>query len=899
MNNSKRFHTYMLLTCFILFLSGTICLAQVTTPEEFLGFKPGADFHLANYEQAIGYFEKLASQSDRMLVMDMGPTSEGRRMKYGVISSESNIANLDSLKEINKKLTLYRGVSEEEAKKLADEGKAVIWIDCGLHASEASPAQHAIQLAYDIVTGEDRTTRLIRDNIIFLLVFANPDGLTLISDWYMNNVGTKYETSRLPELYQKYAGHDNNRDSFIANLQEIKNMNRATSHEWFPEILYNLHETAPFPARIWMPPESEPMNPNLHPIIVRWKNLIGAAMGKAFEEANQPGAISRINFDSWYPGYVTQFVDGHNIPSILTETANFRYATPNFYSLSAFPTRYRDLTKGVFYPNPWEGGWWRLGDAVAYNLTASKAVLEVGAKYKYEFLFNKWRVAKDVIEQYLNEPPYGWIIPRNQKDEHTTTLMINRFILNGIEIYTADEDFSHNGIEYAKGSYLIPTSQPFGLFVRNLMEKQNYPDLKKYSHLWQGIVGTATLGKEPLRAYDGAGWTLPVQMGIDYFEMSKPLSVNKTLINKTESFPGGLSGSGTLYAFSHTNNASFIAVNQIHKAGGKVSCALAEFTLGGKKFPAGAFLVNANSLGINKLKEIAAQTQTKMTGGKTSVKTKSLRNNRIALYKSWTASMDAGWISYVFDQYEVKYDFLTDAEIKAGNLRERFDVIVLADQGSRSIINGNSKGSIHPDYVGGITRDGVENIKKFVKEGGVLVCNKGSSDFAIQEFRLPFKNAMKGVKSEDFNCPGSILKLNYKTDHPLAFGMQEEGIAYFSRGQAFEYESETPKPKVEKTAPTKKDATSTESDAPPAKESPAKKKYVQSKAKVTYKVVAEYPDESLLLSGFIIGDELLRNKYAVLDIDFEKGKLILFGFNVHNRAQSYSTFKLLFNSLIY
>ena len=397
MNISNRFRTLLFLTCFILFLTGTL-LSQVTPPDKYLGFKPGADFHLANYEQAIGYFEKIASESERMLVLDMGPTSEGRRMKYAVISSEANIEKLDEYKEINKKLTLFWGVSQEEAVKLADQGKAVVWIDCGLHASETSPAQHAIQLAYDIVTGEDRSTRLIRENIIFLLVFANPDGLTLVSDWYMNNVGTKFETSRLPELYQKYAGHDNNRDSLLANLQEIQNMNRATCQEWFPEVLYNLHETAPFPARIWTPPESEPMNPNLHPIIVRWKNLIGAAMGKAFEEANQPGAISRINFDSWYPGYVTQFVDGHNIPSILTETANYRYATPYYYTLNDFPEGYRDLTKGVFYPNPWEGGWWRLGDAVAYNLTASKSVLEVAAKYKYEFLFNKWQIAKDVVE---------------------------------------------------------------------------------------------------------------------------------------------------------------------------------------------------------------------------------------------------------------------------------------------------------------------------------------------------------------------------------------------------------------------------------------------------------------------------------------------------------------------
>lgn len=897
MNLPNRFRTFVFLTCFILFFSGTLCLSQVTAPEDYLGFKPGADFHLANYEQAIGYFEKIASESKRMLVLDMGPTSEGKRMKYAVISSEENIEKLDLYKKINKKLSLYRGVSEEEARRLADQGKAVIWIDCGLHASEASPAQHALQLAYDIVTGEDRSTRLIRENVIFLLVFANPDGLTLISDWYMKNVGTKYETSRMPELYQKYAGHDNNRDSFIANLQEIKNMNRATCQEWFPEILYNLHETAPFPARIWMPPESEPMNPNLHPIIVRWKNLIGAAMGKAFEEANQPGAISRINFDSWYPGYVTQFVDGHNIPSILTETANYRYATPHYYTLNDFPERYRDLTKGVFYPNPWEGGWWRLGDAVAYNLTASKAVLEVGAKYKYEFLFNKWQVAKDVIEKYQKEPPYGWIIPLDQKDHHTTALMINRFILNGVEVYTADEGFEHNGLDYPKGSYLIFTSQPFGLFARNMMEKQDYPDLKKYSHLWQGIVGSAKVGDEPIRAYDGAGWTLPIQMGVDYFEMSKPLPVKKTLIHKTASPPGSLNRRGPIFVFSHSDNGSFIAVNQIHKAGGKIGCALSEFTLAGNTYPAGTFIVDSNSITASKLKEIAVQTRTQMVGGRTSVKTKPLRNNRIALYKSWTASMDAGWISYLFDQYEFKYHFLTDAEIKAGSLRKRFDVIVLASLRARSIINGNRKGSIHPDYVGGITAHGVENIKKFVKEGGILVCNSGSSSFAIQEFRLPFKNVLQGVKSVDFNCPGSILKMNYKTDHPLAFGFQEEGAAYFSRGIAFEYDAKPVSPTAKK-APAKKAAAGT---APPAKKKspPAKKKYVQEKAKVTYKAVAEFPDESLLLSGWIKGDELIRKKASVLDIDFEKGKLILFGFNVHNRAQSYSTFKLLFNALIY
>ncbi|MFC2117328.1 M14 family zinc carboxypeptidase [Bacteroidota bacterium] len=894
----KHFKTVIFLATILFIFSGRPCSSQITTPEDYLGFKPGADFHLANYEQAIGYFEKIAGQSDRMVMRDMGPTSEGRRMKYAIISSEENISKLDHYKEINKKLTLFRGVSKEDAEKLAEEGKVVVWIDCGLHASEASPAQHAIQLAYDIVTDNDRRTKLIRENVIFLLVFANPDGLTMVSDWYKKNVGTKFETSRMPVLYQKYAGHDNNRDSFIANLQEIQNMNRVTCREWFPEVLYNLHETAPFPSRIWLPPESEPMNPNLHPIIVRWKNLIGSAMGKAFEEANQPGAISRISFDSWYPGYVTQFVDGHNIPSILTETANFGYATPHYYTINDFPERYRDLTKGVFYPNPWEGGWWRLGDAVAYNLTASKSVLEVAAKFKYEFLYNKWEIAGDIIEKYNNEPPYGWIIPVEQKDEHTTNLMIDRCILNGIEVYTADKDFEHNGINYSEGSFIIPTSQPFGLYTRNMMEIQKYPDLKKYSHLWQGIVGTAQLGKQPIRAYDGAGWTLPIQMGVKYYEMSKPLDVGKTLIEKVEPAVGKLIGNGSVYVFSHSDNGNFIALNHILKNKGKVSCALEEFTMSGKKYPAGSFLVDSKSINKDKLNEIVSATGVKMVGGKTNVKTKAVKKNRIALYRSWTASMDAGWISYVLDSYEFPYHPLTDAEIRAGSLHKRFDVIILPDQGASSIINGNSKGSIHPDYVGGITEKGVENLIEFVNNGGRLVCNRSSCDLAIKEFRLPFRNILEKVKSDTFNCPGSLLKLEYKTDLPLAFGLPKDGMVYFSSSKVFEYgrDTVTQKPRVARGRPeiVQENPKTTQAKKAVVPE----KKYVQELAKVEYKVVAAFPDESLLISGFITGDQLIRKKAAVLDIDYGKGNVVLFGFNVHNRAQSYLSFKLLFNSMI-
>ncbi len=842
--------------------------AQVTPPQDYLGFTPGADFHLITYAQAIGYFELLASQSERIQLFDMGPTSGMRRMKYGVISSAENLARLERYKEINRKLSLVTGISRAEADDLADEGRVIVWIDGGLHGTEVAPAQLLPQLAYELVAREDRTTQMIRRDVIVLLVFANPDGMTIVSDWYMGNVGTPYEVSPLPWLYHRYVGHDNNRDSFIANLVETQNMNRATSQEWFPEILYNQHQTGPFPARIWIPPDAEPTNPNVHPMLVRWKNLIGAAMGKAFDEANQPGAISRIRYDTWYPGYATQVVDGKNTVSILTETQLYRYATPQFFSINDFPEAHRDLVKGVFYPNPWRGGWWRIGDAVAYNKTACYAILETASKYRYEMLFNKWRMGKDVVERFLSEPPYGWIFPANQRDTHSAALLLNRCILNGLEVYQAEEDFSHNGIDYAAGSYIIPASQPFGLFAKNIFEKQRYPDLREYAHLWQGIVGTADVADRPLRAYDGAGWTLPLQMGVEYREMSEALEVKRRRISRAATPRGELRGSGPHYVFSHADNGSYIALNRLFSAGGTASVALSDFTIGGESYPRGTFVAAANSINGAALEDIAAQVGAVFHGGRVRADMQSLSRPRIGLYKSWVANMDAGWISLLLERYEFPFDFITDAEIRAGRLKSRFEIIVLPDQRANSIINGHRKGTMPPDYVGGISSDGVAHLREFVESGGILLCNKGSCDFAIEQFNLPLRNVLQGVKADSFSCPGSILKMEYDTAHPLAFGMEKRGMAFFSGGRVFEVLADSAAQKQRKTTGA-------------------------------VSCIAHYPDEHLLLSGWIAGDEALRDKAAVVEVAVEEGKIVLFGFNVHNRAQSYANFKLFFNALLY
>jgi hypothetical protein len=845
---------------------------QITTPEAYLGFKPGADFHLMTYEEAMGYFETLSSETDRMVVLDMGETSAGRRMRYGVISSPENLRRLDHYKEVNRRISLPYDLEEGEARALAQEGKAIVWIDGGLHGTEVAPAQLLPQLAFDLVTGEDAKTSSIRDNVITLLVFANPDGMTIVSDWYMGNVGTPYETSPIPWLYHKYVGHDNNRDSFMGNLVETRNMNLAHSTEWFPEILYNQHQTGPFPARIWIPPDAEPTNPNVHPLIVRWKSHIGTAMGKAFEENNQPGAISRIRYDTWYPGYATQVVDGHNTASILTETQLYRYATPQHFTVNDFPEEHRDLTKGVFYPNPWLGGWWRLGDAVAYNSTACKAVLEVAATYRADLLYDKYKVGREVMDRFSQEPPYGYIVPAHQPNRGSTALLMERMMVNGIEVQSADEAFSHNGIDYPAGTYVLPTSQPFGLFLKNIFEKQAYPDLREYSHLWQGLVNPEDWEGGPLRPYDGVGWTLPLQMGVEYWEMTAPLEVSTTKLESVDR-RGEVVGGGSSFLLDHADNSSMAAVMALLREGARVSWTQGGFSSGSHDYGPGAFAVDAGRVSSSRVREIAAETGAIFRAGGPRGSTTPLSLPRIGLHQAWVASMDAGWITYLFDTFGVPYRTVTNAEIRAGQLADRFDVLLFADQGTRQIVEGHSIGTVPPDYVGGIGDEGVRALKEFVEEGGRLVCNNASCDLAVESFKIPVKNVLEGVPADSFNCPGAILRARFETSHPLAFGMREEGMLFFSRGRVWEA-----------VEPGEGEGGETSPPSDPA---------------ISLREVASFPDENLLLSGWMIGDELIRGKSAALEVGYGEGKIFLFGFNVHNRGQARSTLKVLLNALLY
>lgn len=853
-----------------LMLAGLTVLGQaqsVPKPEDILGFKVGADYHLATYTQAIQYFRLLSQNSDRVKLFDMGQTSMGQTMTYAVISAPENLAGLDRYKQTMRTLSLGQGLSDDEAHKLAAEGKAVVYIDGGLHASECAPAQHNIQLAYNLVSAKDPETLAILRDVILVLVFANPDGMNMLAEWYLPNVGTPYEISPMPQLYHKYAGHDNNRDSYIGALLETRNLNVLINKEWFPVVLYNHHQTAPFPARIWTPPNSEPTNPNVHPLIVRWQNLIGSAMGARFDAEGKEGAISRILFDTWYPGYMTQVQDSHNIISILTETALYEYATPYFYTVQDFPQAYQDLTMSAFYPNPWKGGWWRLKDAVDYCLTASMAVLETCSKYKEELLFNKYQMAKDVISRFRKEPPYAWIIPQKQQDLPSVVLLLNRLLQLGVQVDRAEEAFTSDGLSYPAGTYIIPMSQPFGLFVKNIFEEQRYPDLRKYPDLWQGIVQAKKFEGAPFESYDMMGWTLPYQFGMNSVAAQTPLSVKTSTLDKVllpaEKAP---ERPGYGYLIGHETNNSLAATARILKQGGRVLWAKKEFSLQGKTYPVGTILVPADKkLTPAFMGKLAADLGIKVEACAEKPKVESLevKSPRLGIYQSWVPSEDEGWSRLILEQYEIPFTVLHDADIRAGNLNSNYDVLLMPDAWSVQLLTqGYPLGMMPPRYSGGLTVNGLRNLKKFAESGGTIIFLNSVCNAALESFGLPVRNVLKNVKREEFVCSGSLLRMQFDTAHPVAYGMAAESAGIFSESCAFE---------VLPSFETKKETRS----------------------------VAKYSSEGLLMSGWIYGERLIQNKSSVLDVPLGQGKVILLGFPVQYRAQPYGTFKLLLNSIFY
>jgi len=830
---------------------------SIPTPESEFGFPVGADFKLVDYDQSIRYFQRLAESSDRIRLMDVGRTSGGKPWTLALISAPANLARLGELTQIAQRLAHPAGLTDSAARQLARQGRAFVDISGGLHASEVAGAQHTIQLAYDLLSRNDEQTRRILDEtVLFLWPSINPDGQNIVVHWYRENVGTPYEVSPLYELYQKYIGHDNNRDAYMLNVPE----SRVTARVWRqfePQIIYVHHQTAPFPTRIWLPPFAEPVAPRAPALMAREVNTIGMTIAQALETNGQPGATHMgTGFDAWYPGYVDYLPMLQNIAAFWTETALYRYATPRFYAISDFPEDMRDLRPQSLYSSPWAGGWWRLRDAVAYMETASIAVLDYAAKYKDDLLFNRYQAGRNAIARYAAMPPYAYVIPREQRDPAAAPQLLQRLAFLGVRVSELARDAVVGGTTYSRGTWVIPMDQEFAELARQLFDVQRYPDLREYPE------------GPPEQPYDAAGWTLPYLMDVRVVEIREPLAATaRAALRALEASPvdwrtaagtpfetsslaaaitppaGRITGSGNAIALHPAQNASFRFIGR---------ALAAEATV---RFANGRYLVSgvAPATANRWAEEIAVRAErTNAAGGATVAR-------RIALYKPYTASMDAGWTEWLLDQHDIGHTAATNADIRAGDLRARYDVILLASDASRTIHDGFAPGTVPPRYQGGLGDEGIRALDAFVRAGGTLVCLNQSAGFAIDALRLPVKDTVRGLPRKDFFTGGSILEVITDPSHPVMAGMPDRARVFVDRSPVF------------KTLDGFDGA-----------------------------VLARYQASgSPLLSGYVLGEKHLHGMAAALDVKHGAGRVVLIGFRPQWRGQPVGTFRVVFNALLY
>ena len=701
----------------------------------------------------------------------------------------------------------------------------------------------------------------------------NPDGLDIVASWYKHTVGTPYETTRPPWLYHFYVGHDNNRDWFMNNMPESKAVTEVLYNEWYPQIVYNHHQTSPSWTRIFLPPFADPVNPRIHPGVTTGVNLVGTAMANRFAMKKMPGVVSGVIFSMWWNGGMRTVPYFHNMVGILTETGHAT-PSPRYFAPDSIPKTIAGRRGGghpttgtnIFYPYPWKGGESRFSDPVRYMITGSMAVLRVATDRREQWLYNIYQMGRDAIEKGEDaETPYAYVIPADQWNDGEELALVNVLRIGGVEMRRATQAFNAGDKEYPAGSFIIPTAQPFRPYVLDLLEKQEYPDRR------------LTPGGPPETPYDLAGWTLPMQMGVQVDRIDSTFEATTEAVTEDVAPTAGtVQDQGQYgYLFSHRPNAGVHAANRLLADGEQVHWTSQAVEASGHSFDAGTYVVKTRGNRTRqRVEAIATELGVDFQGidAEPEGTLYALQSPKIGLYKSWVSNMDEGWTRWLLKTYAFDADTLHDADIQTADL-SRYHAIVLPHQGASSILTGYGAGMMPDEYTGGLGLEGALALKRYVEQGGTVVTLDGASDFAIEQFGLPVRNVVAGASSRQFFIPGSLIRMNIETDHPLAYGMEEEAAASFVRSRAF------------RTVRRSRKGEGGSMDIPTAPEPPVD-------------IIARYAKDDILMSGWALGEERnIGGMAAMMRVQVGEGDVVLFGFRPQFRGQPRGTYKLFFNAL--
>jgi hypothetical protein len=718
--------------------------AAVPSPKSILGFTPGDDRTIADWSQITDYFNRLDRASDRVSVETLGQSTLKRPLVVAFISARENILALEKYKDIQQQLADPRKVSDRvQRDRLLANGKVVVAISCSIHSTEIVASQMSMQLAYELATAQDQETRDILQNTILLLIPSpNPDGIDIVANWYRKTLGTAFEGREPPELYHHYAGHDDNRDWFMLNLKETQVITRFFWHEWFPQIVYDVHQQGANGSRFFIPPFYDPANPNISPLLLRQVGLIGHKVAADLQAAGYRGVLTNALYDTWWHGGFRTAPYFHNSIGILSEAASARLMSPGTVTrdqLSRASTRgMRNATESsTNFPDPWPAGTWRPRDIMNMEMIAARGILSMAAKFRADYVRNFFELGRKSVESAIGPgEPLAYLIPAGQGRDEIVAKMVETLVGQGIEVYRLDQELhlTHGPqvlqrtnpateklgvyrtiidrpmtMEVPLGSYIVFLNQPQRSNVLALFEPQIYPN-------------RLTAQGEAERPYDVAGWTLPLQMGID--------APAVTAIKETPA----------------QRKLTLV------RDGNQVRADLA--------------------LPLRK-------------GDESPIKNPVRQSVRVGIYKPSLSNMDEGWTRFIFDTFNVPYTSMRDTDVRQGGLNSKLDVLILPSQGSTQIVAGNAAGTLPVEFTGGMTEAGMNNVKEFVNLGGMLVCFDNACDLAIKQFNLPLRNVLDGVRSSEFYCPGSILALDVDNKHPLAATLPPMLPAYFVNSSAY------------------------------------------------------------------------------------------------------------------
>lgn len=906
---SKIYQRIILIVAFFFYLQSAIA-QNIPSPKEHFGFNIGDDYQLANFTQTEAYFKKLAASSNRTKLVEIGKTEEGRNQFMLIVSSPENIKNLSKYKEIAQKMAHAEGLTPAQAKALAAEGKAVVWIDGGLHANEVVGAHQLIETAYNLVSRTDKETTQILDKVIVLMTHANPDGQELQSDWYMREKDPKKRSlAGLPRLYEKYAGHDNNRDFFMLNLKETQNMGRQLFVEWLPQIMYNHHQTGPAGTVVAGPPYRDPYNYVFDPIILTSIDAVGAAMHNRMNVEAKPGYTQRGGsvFSTWYNGGLRTTTYFHNMIGLLTEITG----SPTPSEIPLVPSR---LLPNGDSPNPVLPQKWYFKNSIDYSVSLNYAVLNYAQRYSDELLYNIYTMGKNSIEKgskdtwsfspkkieainrayqkdnkvnattqaneysgrgpgmpvkYLdtvmkapeNRDPRGYILSADQPDFTTAIRFLNALIRTGVSVQKATAPFTVLGKNYPAGSYVVKTDQAFRPHVLDMFEPQDHPNDFKYE------------GGPPVAPYDAAGWTLAYLMNVKFDRILdkfdgpfEKLAYGELLKPNPTALPNG---SG--YTLTASANESFLAVNELLKGGAEVFRNPAD----------GSFYVPASAKAKSILDKAEHGFGMRITAAQKPANAIKISPSRIALWDTYGGSMDSGWIRFIMEQYHFDATVIYPSDIDAGKLKEKYDVIVFVDGSipaySASLVAGRpglatpAAETIPAEFrnrLGRVTQEkSIPQLKSFLEAGGQIVAIGTATNLAAH-LNLPVRNALveivngaeRRLPAEKYYVPGSVLQLAVDTKSPASWGLESATDVYFDNSPVFKLSADA-----------------------------------VSSGKI--KPLAWFPNANPLRSGWAWGQSHLQDGVAAFEANYGKGKFYAFGPEITFRAQTHGTFKWMFNQL--